>query len=338
MKRVGILLVNIGTPVSPEPPQVGRYLKEFLMDPFVVDIPFIFRWILVNVLIVPRRQKDSSLLYQKVWTEKGSPLLVYSKSLETKLQEKMGDSAVVRLGMRYGVPSISNALQEMAELHVEKLILVPLYPQFSDAATTTSVLKTQELVKDFLGDVEVDVVPPFYGTKEFIESFTEVAKPYIEKRNWDKVLFSYHGLPERQVKRTDPTGKACRCDTTCCDAITQNNQNCYRAQCYETTRLLAENLGLKPEEYLVGFQSRLGRTPWIKPHSDEYYRALPKEGVKNLLVLSPSFVSDCLETLEEIRIRGKKEFVENGGKDLTLIPSLNDSPIWVENLKNLIRL
>lgn len=334
MKKTGILLVNIGTPNNPEPEAVGKYLTEFLMDPYVIDIPTALRWFLVHILIVPKRKTASSQLYKKVWSEKGSPLMHYSQSFSDKLQKSIGSQFVVKIGMRYGSPSIANALTEMAEEHVEELILVPLYPQFSYAATTSSIVKTKEIVKDYLGDVKMKVVPPFFNEPSFLQSFENVARPYLEEKNWDKVLFSFHGLPERQVKKTDATGKHCRCDTTCCRAITKDNQDCYRAQCYETARCLASSLNLKPEDYLVAFQSRLGRTPWIKPHSDEYYRTLAAQGVKRLLVLSPSFVTDCLETLEEIQIRGKEEFCANGGETLTLIPSLNDNDQWVKNFKN----
>ncbi len=260
----------------------------------------------------------------------------FSLSFAEKLQRMLGDSYVVRMGMRYGTPSIATALAEMAEKHVEELILVPLYPQFSYAATTSSIEKTNALVKDYLGDIKVKVVPPFFKDQNFLTSFENVAKEHIEKRDWDKILFSFHGLPERQVKRTDPTGLHCRADHSCCVEVHEKNQDCYRTQCYETARQLAVRLNLKEEQYLVAFQSRLGRTPWIKPHSDEYYRTLPKEGVKKLLVISPSFVTDCLETLEEIQIRGKEEFCQNGGEELTLVPSLNDSDHWIENFKKMV--
>ncbi len=330
----GLLLINLGTPESPEPDDVGRYLKEFLADPFVIDIPAPLRWLLVNVLIVPRRKHASSELYKKVWGPEGSPLMVHSLKLNDEVRKlakaQYGDNVVVELGMRYGQPSLEKAIGKLLTSGVTRIVAFPLYPQYSLAATETAIVKVKEILKvrDYRGTV--DFIPAFYHHEAYLDAVVKVSKPVLDATPWDKILFSYHGLPERQVMKTDPTGQHCNKTGGCCDAIIPANVNCYRAQSYATTRSLVQRLKLTNEQTLVGFQSRLGRTPWIRPHSDEFYRTLPKQGVKRLLVMSPSFVADCLETLEEIQIRGREEFRENGGEELTLVPSLNGSPVWAE--------
>jgi len=334
MAKTGLLLINLGTPDSAEPNDVGNYLKEFLADPFVIDIPAPLRWLLVNVLIVPRRKHASSLLYKKVWGPDGSPLLAYSVKLHAAVaalaRKQYGDEVVVELGMRYGQPSLDQAIGKLLDRNVTRIVAFPLYPQYSLAATETAIVKVREILAARRFEGKVDFIPAFYEHEAYLDAVTAVTKPALNAIAWDKVLFSYHGLPERQVMKTDPTGQLCNKVGNCCDKIVEANQNCYRAQSYATTRALIRHLNLDPAQTLVGFQSRLGRTPWIRPHSDEFYRSLPKQGVKRLAVVSPSFVADCLETLEEIQIRGREEFRENGGEDLVLVPSLNASPVWAE--------
>ncbi len=333
--KVGLLLVNLGTPASPEPDDVGRYLKEFLSDPYVIDIAAPLRWLLVNVLIVPRRQHASAKLYKKVWTPEGSPLLVFSREHTKKVRQicaaTFGDSVVVELGMRYGNPSLDHAIATLMAHGVKSIKVLPLYPQFSLAATQTAIDKVNQVVRQRKFAGTVTFFPAFYNHDLYLDAVAQVSAPHLRKP-WDKVLFSFHGLPERQVRKTDATGKHCLQYENCCDAVVAANANCYRAQSYATARSLATKLGLTKEQYLVGFQSRLGRTPWIRPHSDEFYRQLPAQGVKRLAVLSPSFVADCLETLEEISIRGLEEFREHGGEDLFLVPSLNGSAVWAETV------
>ncbi len=332
MAKTGLLLINLGTPASPEPNDVGKYLSEFLTDPFVIDIAAPLRWILVNLLIVPRRKHASSLLYKKVWRSEGSPLLVYSRQLKEQVRvaakAQYGDDVVVELGMRYGQPSLEQAIGTLFEHDVTRIVAFPLYPQYSLAATETAIAEVKKVLQKKAFKGKFDFVPPFYHHEAYLDAVVTVSQPVIDAVPWDKVLFSFHGLPERQVKKTDPTGTTCCMRPDCCDKMIEANKDCYRAQCYATTRLLVPRMKLPGDQTLVGFQSRLGRTPWIKPYSDEFYRTLPKQGVKRLLVISPSFVADCLETLEEIQIRGREEFRENGGEDLVLVPSLNGSPVW----------
>lgn len=329
-KKKGLLLINLGTPDSCEPQKVGRYLREFLMDPLVIDIPKVFRWILVNLLIVPKRSHDSAKLYKKVWTAEGSPLLVHTQALERKVAHQLYEKYEVVSAMRYGNPSIESAVMKLKTKGVEEVLVIPLYPQYSLAATESSIQKTREKFDELFPEAKVDFISSFYQSEEYLNAVTKVTEKYLRDIEWDLVLFSFHGLPERQVKKTDKTGEHCLKSKNCCDQIKEANRNCYRAQSYATARSLAKKLGLKEDQYEVGFQSRLKGAPWIQPFSDEFYRELPKRGVQKLAVVSPSFVADCLETLEEIRIRGKEEFVAHGGDDLVLIPSLNSEDPWVE--------
>lgn len=335
--KTGLLLINLGTPDSFEPKKVGKYLREFLMDPLVIDIPLVLRWVLVNLLIVPKRSFDSAKLYEKVWTQAGSPLLVHTLALGDKVKKALQQDYEVVSAMRYGNPSIRQAVEVLKQKKVDEVIVLPLYPQYSLAATESSIKKAREIIEELIPEAVLRVIPHFYSTEGYLHAATEVTREHLNKISWDMVLFSFHGLPERQVKKTDVTGKHCSCDETCCQRMVEANKNCYRAQSYSTARALAERLGIPPEKYRVSFQSRLKGAPWIRPFSDEFYRNLPKQGVKKLAVVCPSFVADCLETLEEVRIRGKEEFVEHGGEDLVLIPSLNSEDIWVKGISQIIQ-
>jgi protoporphyrin/coproporphyrin ferrochelatase len=327
-KKTGLLLINLGTPESPEPKDVGNYLREFLMDPLVIDIPFLVRWVLVKCLIVPRRSYQSSRLYKKIWTEQGSPLLVYTQSLSRKVQSALGESFVVLPAMRYGKPSIAESLKTLLEAGVDRLIALPLYPQYSLAASESSIVEFNRQADLILPGVPRQTVPAFYGHEAYLNAVAEVSRPHLEGA--EKILFSFHGIPERHVKKTDLTGKHCLSSPNCCDAIGEANKNCYRAQSYATARSLALKLGLRDNDWEVGFQSRLSGTPWIRPYSDAFYVELPEKGTKKLTVLTPSFVADCLETLEEVQIRGDESFREAGGEKLTLVPSLNDHDAWTK--------
>lgn len=337
--KKGLLLLNLGTPDHYDPKSVGVYLKEFLNDPYVIDIPKLLRWILVNILIVPKRKKDSAQLYKKVWTQKGSPLLVHLKDLEQRIKESFAGEVEVQAAMRYGKPPIENAVKAFKENSVSEVLVIPLYPQYSLAATESSIKKTRSVFETVHPEAKLSFVHYFYHEPAYIQATAQVSQKYLEGFSWDKVLFSFHGLPERQVKKTDPTGAHCLVKKDCCNFIEkgQPNELCYRAQSYATARALAEKLGLKEEDYFVGFQSRLKGAPWIRPYSDEFYRELPKKGVKRLAVICPSFVADCLETLEEVQMRGKEEFLENGGEDLLLVPSLNSTPEWAKALSEIAR-
>lgn len=332
--KIGVLLINLGTPRSPQTRDVAEYLNDFLMDPLVVDIPYLLRWLLVHVLIVPRRSKSSAQLYKKIWTKEGSPLLVHSMTLAMEVQKELGNLYLVKPAMRYGNPSIRSAVEAFRAESVTELRVLPLYPQYSAAATGSSIAEVRRWARHLGTSFPIAFLPPFYDLEPYLNAVVEVSRPPLEKINFDRVLFSFHGLPERQVRNTDRSGKHCLIVPDCCDLHV--NQNCYRAQCFATAKSLAIRLKIEPARYLVCFQSRLGSTPWIQPHTDAYYRTLPKQGIKQLAVLCPSFVADCLETLEEVQIRGREEFLRNGGEALSLIPSLNSSQVWVKAVSRLI--
>jgi ferrochelatase len=335
MAKIGILLTNIGTPISNEPNDVGNYLSEFLMDPYVVDIPKILRWILVKFLIVPRRKYASSEAYKKVWTAQGSPLLVNSKALALELAHQLGADYSVKIGMRYSQPSIQDAISLFAAEEIKKLVIVPMYPQFADSSSTSSLEKAVEEVKSQGLDLPIISIQSFYDDPGFIEAYVKVIREGTALGQPDHYLFSYHGLPERQIQRLHPGH--CLKSSNCCDQITEANKNCYRAQCVSTTNALIKSLGLRSDQYSFSFQSRLGRTKWIDPYTDKVLPELVKKGVRRLAVVCPSFVADCLETLEEIGIRGRDEFIEAGGEELILIPCLNASVSWAESLAKMIQ-
>ena len=325
----GLLLVNLGTPDAPTTPAVRRYLREFLSDPRVIDINPVGRALLLNLIILPTRPAKSAEAYRKVWDEqRGSPLLAFSKDLAAAVQRKLGDAWRVELAMRYGNPSIASGLEALRAAGVDRIVVLPLYPQYAASSTATSVARVMELATARWDVMPLDVVPAFYADPGFLAAVAAVARPVLADAKPDHVLFSFHGLPERQIQKSDPTGAHCLKSATCCDAITQANQNCYRAQCFATARELAARLAVT--DYTVCFQSRLGRTPWITPHTDVLLDELAKQGKKRLAVMCPAFVADCLETLEEIGIRAREQFKAAGGEELTLVPSLNATPAWVD--------
>ncbi len=335
MPKIGILLTNIGTPVSNEPEDVGHYLSEFLMDPYVVDIPKILRWILVKILIVPRRKHASSEAYKKIWLKEGSPLLINSQSLAKILSSNLGNEYSVKVGMRYSQPSIEKALKEFIAEKISKLLVIPMYPQFADSSSTSSIEKVQAEISKQNLNVEMTSIEAFYHQKGFIASYAEVIRESLANKKVDHYLFSYHGLPERQIQRLHPN--YCFRTQDCCLKITDQNQSCYRAQCVATTESLAKALGLKSGQYSFSFQSRLGRTKWIDPYTDVVLPELARKGVKKLAVVCPSFVADCLETLEEIGIRGREQFAREGGQELMLIPCLNSHPVWADALAEIVK-
>jgi ferrochelatase len=327
----GLLLINLGTPDEPTTPAVRRYLAEFLSDPRVIDINPVGRALLLHGIILRTRPPKSAHAYQQIWdAQRGSPLMAHSKDLAAGVAAKLGDAWRVELAMRYGNPSILRGIGRLREAGVDRIVVLPLYPQYAASSTGTSVARVMEIAGAGWDTVPIDIVPAFYDDPGFLQAFTAVAQPALAAAKADHVLFSYHGLPERQVIKSDPSKKHCLQDKSCCDRITATNQNCYRAQCYATTRMLAERLGLSEGGYSVCFQSRLGRTPWIGPHTDAVIDELAKAGKKRVAVLCPAFVADCLETLEEIGMRAKEQFKAGGGEDLVLVPSLNSTPAWID--------
>ena len=334
----GLLLLQLGTPDDPSPAAVRRYLREFLSDPMVIDINPIGRWALLNLIILPTRPAKSAEAYQQIWTEEGSPLRIHSEALADALAERLGSDYKVALGMRYGSGSIAEALDSLDEAGVDEIVVFPLYPQYAMSSTGTALAKLYELAADRSIVPPLQVLPDFYDHPGYLDAAANILKSHSDEFQPDHILFSYHGLPERHVRKSDRSGQHCLASDGCCDIITPANRSCYRAQCYATTRGIVERLGLQPGEYSQGFQSRLGRTPWIQPYTDEVIPELLERGVKRLLVSCPSFVSDCLETLEEIGLRAREDFIEAGGEDFALVPCLNSDPDWVDVVADMVRL
>ena len=335
--RVGLLLVNLGTPESPKAGDVRRYLREFLSDPRVIDIGAIPRWLLLNLFILPFRPQASGRAYEKIWTERGSPLLFHGQDLVQRVQERCGEGVVVELAMRYGNPSIEDALSRFRRNPVDRIVVFPLYPQYSSAATGSSIEKVFAEASRSWNVPFLQVVPPFYDHKAFIDACVGVARPVFNEAPWERVVFSFHGLPERHCLKSDDTGTHCLKSAGCCDRIVEANRNCYRAQCYATARAIAGELGIPEERRIVCFQSRLGRSPWIRPYTDEVVVELARSGVKRALILSSAFVADCLETIEELGIRAADSFKAHGGETLRLVPSLNADEGWVDGVVALAR-
>jgi ferrochelatase len=338
MNRIGVLLINLGTPDEPTPEAVGRYLREFLMDGFVIDVPRTLRWFLVNVMIVPRRKIQSARAYQKVQLPGGSPLRVYTRDLTEKVTMQLArdERYVVEYAMRYGNPSIAVAIARLCAPDISRIIVLPLYPQYAESSYETAVVETKRAAQESRCDDRLSFFPPFYDRPEFISAFARRIEEAGHKDWGDHLVFSFHSLPERHLKRLDATGQHCLLKSDCCDQVSAINHNCYRAQCFFTARQIATQLGLKDENYTVSFQSRLGRAKWIGPTTEVVLRELPQRGIRRVSVSCPSFVADCLETLEEMGIRGRQTFVEAGGEELRLIPSLNADPFWVNAVANWI--
>jgi ferrochelatase len=335
---LGVLLVNLGTPDEPTPGAVRRYLREFLSDPRVLSMNPIGRKLLLELVILPFRPRKSAEAYRKIWTERGSPLLALSRDLEAKVRAAVGAGHAVELAMRYGSPSIPDALERLRRAGMRRLVVAPLYPQYASATTGSTVEAVFEALSRWQAIPPVSVVPPFPDDPAFVAAFAAVGTPVLARERPDHVLFSFHGLPESQVRAADHSGGAhCLRSAGCCDAIGEANRDCYRAQCFLTARALARALGLAAGSFDVTFQSRLGRTPWIQPHTDATVARLAREGKKRLVVFCPAFVTDCLETLEEIGLRAREQFRGLGGEALTLVPSLNATDAWVDALVALVR-
>ncbi|MDL1914086.1 MAG: ferrochelatase [Bergeyella sp.] len=329
--KKGILLVNLGSPRSTEIEDVKNYLDEFLMDEKVIDYRWFFRNLLVRGIILRTRPKKSAEAYKTVWTPKGSPLIVYTEKLRDKLLKKM--NLPVEIAMRYAQPSIENGMKALAEKGVTQVVLFPLYPQYAMSTTETVIEKAEEVKKEKFSEVQIHYVTPFYNKNSYLDALAKSIKENLPKE-FDALMFSYHGIPERHLYKTDPTG-TCRIGKCCFEKNRPSHQFCYRHQCYKTTEEIAKRLHLPKDRIIVSFQSRLGKDKWIEPYTDETLEKLPKKGIKNLVVCCPAFVSDCLETLEEIAIGGKNSFLRAGGENFHYIPCLNDNDAWVEVIKEL---
>jgi ferrochelatase len=339
MKRTGVLLINLGTPDAPTPEAVGRYLRQFLMDGFVIDVPKPLRWFLVNVMIVPRRKVQSAKAYQKVQLPGGSPLLVYTRELAEKVAVELAsdDRYLVEYAMRYGNPSIASALAKLNVPEISTIVVLPLYPQYAESSYETAVVETERVAQELGYAGRLSFVPPFYDQPRLIAAFARRLAETHEQQPGDHVVFSFHSLPERHLKRLDESKQHCLVKPDCCEHIGSVNENCYRAQCIFTARGIAAELGLNDEDYTVSFQSRLGRAKWIGPTTEVVLRDLAQKGVRKILVSCPSFVADCLETVEEMSIRGRQTFIDAGGEELLLVPAPNAEPGWVKTVANWIR-
>lgn len=336
MSKKGVLLVNLGSPDSTSIPDVRKYLREFLMDGRVLDTPWPVRWCVVNLTILPKRPTETAAAYQKVWTPEGSPLVVTSRHVQRELQRRAGDQLTVELAMRYQNPGIESALLNLRSKGVQELLVFPLFPHYAMSSFETAVVRVQELAALMAPEMRLKIATPFYRDPDYIASLVAGASAYL-KSDYDHLLFSFHGLPERHLRKSDPTGGHCLKSPDCCETPCVAHETCYRAQCFATVRAFVEHAGLSSQKVSVSFQSRLGRDPWLKPYTECEFERLPQSGVKKLLVMCPAFVADCLETLEEIAMRGRESFIEAGGESFTFIPCLNEDPRWLDALHKMVR-
>jgi protoporphyrin/coproporphyrin ferrochelatase len=328
----GVLLVNLGSPESPTAKDVKPYLDEFLMDRFVIDVPFVLRALLVRGIILQTRPKKSAEAYARIWTDEGSPLIVISKKMHKKVQSLV--DIPVALAMRYGTITIMKGLQELKDKGVNEVMLFPLYPQHAMASTTTILVLAEELRAKHFPEMKFTTVPAFYNKPNYIKVLAESIKKHLKGYDYDHLLFSYHGIPKRHIRKTDITKSHCKIDKTCCSTPSPAHEFCYSHQCYETTKLVTEYLNIPKEKYSQTFQSRLAGDKWLTPYTDVEINKMPEKGIKKLAVVTPAFVSDCLETLEEIAMEANHEFKVHGGEDFMAIPCLNDEDAWCELVAN----
>lgn len=323
----GALLINLGSPESPNPKDVKKYLGEFLMDERVVDLAKPLRTFLVKGIILNTRPKKSAKAYKKIWWKEGSPLIVLSQRLQGAVQKKV--SVPIGLAMRYGTPSIEQGIKELVDQGVDEIMLIPLYPQFAMATTETILVLAENIRDEKYPDLEFTVLPPFYNHPDYVRVLSESIQEYLSDKDWEHLLFSYHGIPERHIRKSDVTKSHCKIDKSCCQTASKAHQYCYRHQCYETTRQVAEYLGLKEDRFSTSFQSRLGVDPWLQPYTDQTVARFAKKGTKKMAIVTPAFVSDCLETLEEIGMEAVEDFEEKGGEELHVVPCINTRKDWV---------
>ena len=326
----GILLVNLGSPDSPTPKDVKPYLDEFLMDKYVIDYPYLFRVFLVRGIIINfrKRAEKSAEAYQQIWWDEGSPLIVLSERLHKKVQAKT--DLPIALAMRYGKPSIKTGLEELHQKGVTDVLVLPLYPQHAMASTLTITELANKIQKEQFPKMKLTHFPAFYNRKEYIIAQAESIKKHLGDFDYEKLVFSYHGIPERHIRKSDVTKSHCRIDGKCCQTPSKAHEFCYRHQCFETTNQIIEYLGIPREKVMETFQSRLSGDKWLEPYTDIEIDNLAKNGTKKIAVVTPAFVSDCLETLEEIAMRAKEDFIANGGEEFLAIPCMNEDPLWVD--------
>ena len=332
MKNRAILLANLGSPDNPDIPSVRRYLNQFLMDPYVIQLPWLLRRLIVSLFVLPSRPKRSAKAYQSVWTDRGSPLIALSQDLLEAIQKQY--DIPIAISMRYGSPSIEFEILKLVQKPgIEEILFIPLYPHYAESTVATSISEAQRVIKKYGLNVKLLPFKPFYNKPEYINALVNSAAEYLANKDaYDHVLFSYHGLPESHITKADPTAAHCLKTKDCCKIPSPAHATCYRHQVMETTRLFIEKAGLTPEQYTMSFQSRLGRAKWLEPSTEETLKALAEKGIKKILVLCPAFITDCLETLEEIDIQGTNIFKTAGGESLTLVPCLNANKEWVHTL------
>ncbi len=331
MNKPGVLLVNLGSPASPGVRDVRRYLREFLMDERVLDAPYPVRWFVVHCCILPARPKQSAEAYAKIWRPAGSPLIVISRNVRAELQRGVG--LPVELAMRYQNPSIPDALLSLRNQGVDELLVIPLFPQYAMSSFETAVERVKSAAARLAPRMALQVVPPFFDHPDYLAALVASAADYLSQ-GYDHLLFSFHGLPERHVRKADPSGNHCLQTETCCETDHPAHRTCYRRQCLQTVAAFVQRAGVT--RYSVSFQSRLGREPWLQPYTDRELVRLAQAGVRKLVVICPAFVTDCLETLEEIGIRGRATFLQAGGREFTLVPCLNEHPLWLAALERMV--
>lgn len=330
----GVLLVNLGSPESPTPKDVKPYLDEFLMDKYVIDVPFLLRALLVRGIILQTRPKKSAEAYAKIWWEEGSPLVVISERMTKKVRTQV--DVPVALAMRYGKMSILKGLQELKDKGVDEVMLFPLYPQHAMASTTTILVLAEELRQQHFPEMKFTIVPAFYNKPGYIKALANSIKTHLDTFEYDHLLFSYHGIPKRHIRKTDITKSHCKIDGSCCNTPSPAHEFCYRHQCYETTKQVVAYLGIPEGKYSQTFQSRLAGDKWLTPYTDVEINKMPEKGIKKLAVVTPAFVSDCLETLEEIAMEANHQFKEHGGEEFMAIPCMNDGDEWCATVSNWI--
>ncbi|WP_452225556.1 ferrochelatase [Lacinutrix chionoecetis] len=323
----GVLLVNLGSPDSPEPKDVKKYLGEFLMDERVIDVPLWARTLIVKGIVLNTRPKASAAAYKKIWWEEGSPLIVLSENLKKEVQAHT--KSPIALAMRYGSMTIKKGIQELVDKGCDDIFLIPLYPQFAMATTETILVLAEDIRQKHFPDVKIESLPAFYNNPEYIEVLSNSIQIALKDKDYEHLLFSYHGVPERHIRKSDVTKSHCKIDNNCCITPSKAHEFCYRHQCLEVTRLVAEKLNLEEGAFSTSFQSRLGFDPWLLPYTDRTIERLGKKGIKKMAIATPAFVSDCLETLEEIAMEGEEIFHEMGGKEFTTVPCLNTDKNWV---------
>ncbi len=333
-KNEGVLLINLGSPKELSKKSVRQYLRVFLSDDNVVDLPKFFQQFILRLFILPFRPKNTLEAYEKIWTKKGSPLIISTESIANKLTEKTGWN--VEYAMRYEEPSIEKALHKFKKNEINKIYVISLYPHNAMATTVTTELETRNVAMNVSNDFELIFTKPFFDNEEYINAMVNSIRPYVENKSYDKIIFSYHGIPKRQAKKTDETGEHCFSTSNCCEIENDGSKDCYRSHTRIASDLTAKKLGLEDDQWEIAYQSRIG-PGWLTPFTDKRLAKLPEEGIDNIAILCPSFISDCLETLEEIDIRGRETFLKAGGKNMTYIPCLNDSEDTINLLENLVR-